>query len=99
MAAGHHYGVDTPGAHWRRHFHMIERIDAAMSEEQPGAGELAASHPQSALVEIGSQYVGHGTMEIAEGTQEVGEAGVAKTGLFLGVRDLRIDRHRGIIGL
>ena len=44
---------------------MCQRIDAAMGEEQPGAGELAAIHPQGTLVEIGAQHVGHGAVEIA----------------------------------
>jgi len=39
MAAGHHDGVDAPGAHRRRHFGMCQRVDAAMGEEQPEAAK------------------------------------------------------------
>ena len=67
-----------------------------MGQEQSGARQLADIHADSALVEIDLEHVLDGTFEIVEGPQEIGQAGVAESGLGLGLGDLVID-HDGFV--
>ena len=57
MAAGQHQRVDAPRPVGVDDPLAGQRIDPAIGEKQPGAGELDAAHAECALVKIRLQAI------------------------------------------